>query len=462
MIYAHFALLLLSLTTLSNLYAQPMRESKVASIFISEDFINEQLSGHLAKSDLVQNLKMKLDPISGKMFLQGNFQLPLDDLRAVGIEKDLANFKFQLSIHPKISPNKHLILEFPLSETYFYQANSKNPKRDRVVIPVQLLYLGLAATRGYLAALSGDFSSFDRKIAKYKALLKIANRSILVEKNPDALAVLKSSKKSLELQIASTELEHENFARTAKTLNTIFAFTGEKEFNLNNEIRARGNAIMLKLKLSKLVPYLKDVDLGDIRVGNSNPDNSGESFLIFDINTLVSEPPVAIKKTARKAIHYDIPPTLMIRLSQDLFTSKLMMEKGKATSDLKDFKVRFKESGVHISGKVHKFFWDIPFEGLVDFTYASPDVFEVRLRKMKVLNLDLKFMTPLILTAVKSRLKKALKGIATYKYLGDKDHSRVLQVTILPDKLVPAYPEFHLTGVDVRDRSFMLKIGRIK
>lgn len=444
------------------LFAQNTFESKVASIFVSQDFINEQLSQHLAKSDLVQNLKMKLDSATGRMVMQGDFILPIDDMRAIGFEKDLARFKFQLAIHPRISPRKHLILEFPLSETYFYQANSKNPKKDRVVIPVQLLSLGLAATRGYLAALSGDFSTFDRKVAKYKALLKVANKSIATEKNPDALDVLKSGKKSLELQIASTELERENFARTSKALNSIFAFSDEKDFNLKNNVFARGNVVMLRIKLSKLVPYLKDIELGDIRMGNSNPDNTGDSFLIFDVNTLVTEAPPQTKKTPRKAINYDIPPALMIRLSQDLFTSKMVLDKEKETmgSDIKDFKISFKSTGIHISGKMKKFLMTIPFEGLIDLDYAEPDVFEMSLRQISVFKVDLKFLTPLVLKAMKNRLKKALAGIATYKYVGSKDSSKVLRVRIEPKKLIPAFPDFHLTGVDVRDRSFMLKIGR--
>lgn len=446
-----------------TLKAQPLFESKVASIFVSEQFINEQLSGHLTKSNLVRNMKLKLEPNTKKMFLRGDFILPLDDMRAIGIQKDLATFKFQLSILPTMSPQKHLVLEFPISETYFYQANSKNPKRDRVVIPVQLLSLGLAATRGYLAALSGDFSTFDRKEAKYKALLKAVKQAIATEKNPDALEVMNSEKKSLELQIASTQLERENFKRTSKTLNTIFAFSGEKEFNLNNEINAHGNTVMLKLRLSKLVPYLKDIELGNIRIGNSNPDNSGENFLIFDINTMITEKPASVKKVARKPINYKVPPSLMILLNQDLFTSKMMADKEKSMStDIKDFKIRFKSTGIHISGKYRKWFIDVPFEGLVDFTTTDIDVIEVRLRKLKAMNLDLKFLTPAALTLVKSRFKKALQGIGKYKYLGNKDHSRVLQITIKPEKLIPALPDFHLVGVDVRDRNFMLKIGKIK
>ena len=461
--YTLFTILVASFLTLPS-YAQNLFESKVASIFVSEAFINEQLANHLTTSDLVRNLKIKLDPVTHKMFLQGDFVMPLDDIRAIGIEKDLAKFKFQLSILPKISPRKHLVLEFPISETYFYQANSKNPKNDRVVIPVQLLSLGLAATRGYLAALSGDFSSFDRKIAKNKALLRAVNKSIKAETNADALQVLKSSKKSLEHQIEGTELERENFAQTAKTLNSIFAFSGEKDFNLNNEILARGNVVMLKLRLSKLVPYLKDIELADIKVGNNNPDNSGENFLIFDLNTMVTEAPQPVKKVPRKAILYKVPPSLMIRLNQDLFTSKMIQDKEKETigENIKDFKIRFKAGGIHISGKVKKFFMNIPFEGLVDFVSTEPDVFEVRIRKLDVMNMDLKFLTPFVLAAVKGRLVSGMKGMAVYKYVGNKDHSRILRVKINPKKLIPALPDFHLVGVDVRDRNFMLKLGRIQ
>lgn len=446
-----------------NLYAQDLFENKVASIYVSEQFINEQLAGHLAQSDLIKNLQMKLDPKTSQMVIHGDFQLPLDDIRAIGIDKNLGLFKFQLSIIPRVSPHKHLVLEFPLSETYFYQANSRNPQKDRVVIPVQLLSVGLAATRGYLAALSGDFSSFDRKTAKLRALLKGVNRNLKTETNADAIAVLKSEKKSLELQIASTELERENFARTSKALNSIFAFTGEKEFNLNNEIMAHGNTVLLKLKLSKLVPYLKDIELGKIRIGSSNPNRNGERYLIFDVNTLTTTAPVVEQRRHKKPTYDHAPPSLMIRLNQSLFTSKMISEKEKESlgDTVKDFKISFQDNGIHISGTVKKFFFDIPFNGIVDFVSTGPDIFEVRLRGLEVLKMDLKFLTPLALAAVKDRLKVALNGVAKYKYLGKKDESRALRVRIDPKKLVPAFPHFHLLEVDVRDRNFMLKIGRL-
>lgn len=460
--YAFFLIFLGFLPT-QLLLAEELFESKIGSIYLSESFINEQLAVHLAKSDMLKNLVVKLDHKTQKIFLHGDFQLPLDDIRAVGMDKHLGDFKFQLSILPKMSPQKHLVLEFPISETYFYQANSRNPNRDRVVIPVQLLSLGLAATRGYLAALSGDFSTFDRKAAKNRALLQGVKKLLATEKNPDAIEYLTNEKKSLELTIASIELERVQFARTSKTLNSIFAFTGEKEFNLNNEIMAQKNSVMLKLKLSKLVPYLKDIELGGIRLGNNNPTGEGERYLIFDVHTLVTEKPKVYKRPPYRTDNAGLAPSLMIRLHQSLFKSKMVVtkEKEKMSSDIKDFEILFQDDGIHIKGKMKKFFVTVPFDGLVDFISTGPDTFQVRLRELEVMRMDFKFLTPLALKAVKKRLKKALSGIGTYRYLGNLDHSRVLEVTIDPKKLVPAYPDFHLVGLDVRDKNFVLKIGRV-
>lgn len=452
-------------STILPLRAQELYESKVGSIYISETFFNEQLAGHMAQSDLVRNLRVKLDPKTSKMYVHGDFRLPLDDIRAIGIDRNLADFKFQLSLLPSIGPNKNLVLEFPISETYFYQANSKNPNRDRVVIPVQLLSLGLAATRGYLAALSGDFSTFDRKAAKNRALLLGVNRLLQSEKNPDAIEVLRNDKKTLELNLASIELERVKFARTSKALNSIFAFSGEKDFNLNNEIKAHKNVVILKLKLSKLVPYLKDIELAGIRTGNNNPTAGGENYLIFDINTLVTTKPKTYKRPAYKPSVSAVPPSIMIRLSQTLFKSRMVLEKEKASmsKDIKDFEILFQEDGVHVKGKMRKFFVDIPFDGLVDFDWTGPDVFEVRVRSLEVMKMDLKFLTPFALRAFKKRLDSALSGIAEYKYIRKKkDDSRFLRVKVDPKRLIPALPDFHLVGVDVRDRNFMLKIGRIK
>ena len=88
---------------------------------------------------------------------------------------------------------------------------------------------------------------------------------------------------------------------------------------------------------------------------------------------------------------------------------------------------------------------------MVDFVTTGVDVFEVRVRELEVAGIDLQFLTKFVLESMKTRLDSALKGICTFKYVGEEgDHSRALEVTVEPKALVPAFPDLHLVDVDVR------------
>lgn len=438
-------------------------QGRIASIYISETFINEQLAVHLASSDVIKEIKANFDSKQNVIFLRGRMQLPLDDFRAMGIDPKLLQFRFQVAVKPSLSQGEFLVLEFPLSETYFYQASSKNSSRDRVVIPVQLLSLGIASMRGYLAALSGDFSSFDRKRAKLNALLRGIEATIKKEKNQDALQALKREKKSLELQLASSLLEREKFEVTAKTLNRVLGFTSESEFNLNNEIKAKENAIMLRMKLKNIVPYLKNVELGDIKLGRNTKDGQGENYFILHLHSLLAKvPPVSMKVPYTSKEKFKIPPALAIRLNQALLTTTMMVEaeKEKIPEMIKEFNISLQEDGVHVTGKVKKYLMTIPFHAQVDFVSTEPDVFEVRIRELEVFMVDLKFLTPIALKLLRKRLMTALEGIGTFKYVGKKEKANTLRVRIDSQKLIPAFPGLHLVDVNVRDGNFMLRIGK--
>ena len=458
-------LLVLILSSLTHVYAATPspQQGRVASIYISETFINEQLGLHLASSDVIKEIKANFDPKLNVIYLRGRMQLPLDDFRAMGIDSKLLQFRFQVAVKPSLSQGEYLVLEFPLSETYFYQANSKNSSRDRVVIPVQLLSLGIASMRGYLAALSGDFSSFERKRAKLQALLRGINTTLKTEKNQDAVDALKREKKSLELQLASSALEREKFEVTAKTLNRVLGFSSESEFNLNNEIKAKENALMLRMKLKNIVPYLKNVELSDIKLGRNSKDGLGENYFILHLQSLLAEvPPVSMKVPYTAKDKFKIPPALGIRLNQALLTTTMVTdaEKNSMPDMIHDFNVDFQEDGVHVTGKVKKYFMTIPFDTLVDFVCTEPDVFEVRIREMKVFMVDLKFLTPIALKILRKRLMAALEGIGTFKYVGKKEKASTLRVRIDSQKLIPAFPGLHLVDVNVRDGNFMLRIGK--
>jgi hypothetical protein len=461
MIYILFALFFAIKPSFAN--PAPEISGRIASIYLSETFINEQLSSHLENSDIIKELKASFDPSNEKIFLRGRMQLPMDDIDVLGIDPKLLQFNFQLTVKPSISQGKYLVLEFPLEETFFYQSSSKNPKKDRIIIPMQLLSLGIASTRGYLAALSGNFSTFDRKREKLNALLQGIKRNLATETNPDAKAALVRERKSLELKLASANLEREKFEHTSNTLTKILGFSKKDELNLNDEIRARENALMLRMKLKNIVPYLKNVELGDIKLGRNGRDGMGESYFILHLNSKLTQvPPVNMKVPFTPKDKFKAPPALSIRLNQSIFTTEMIAEteKEKIASVVKDFNISFRDDGIHLTGKVKKFFFNIPFDALVDFVHTGADLFEVRLRQLQVFKMDLKFLTPYALKAIEARLNSALGGICEFKYLGKKGNTKALQVKIDSSKLIPAFPYLHLVDVRVKDQNFLLRIGR--
>jgi hypothetical protein len=443
----------------------PAPANRVASMYISQDFINEQLAAHTKANVYIKEMKVVLDPTKNQMFLRGKIQVPLEEMRAVNLDPKLGLFRFQVTIRPETSKGGHLILEFPLAESFFYPDSSKDPEHERVVIPVQMLSIALASARGYLAAISGDFSGFDRRTEKLNALLKSVDHEISVEKNSDARDDMKNQQEALKLQLAAIPLERKQLQSMSKEVESILGFTGEKELNLNEELGARKNALILKLKLSQLAPYLDGTELGGIRVLLDKKDGGGQNYLAVDINSVLEGTEVLAPKSPRSNhAGSKIAPALIMRMNQSLFESKAVVdtEKKDMGDNLRNMQFDLKDDGLHVSGEWHKLFFNIGFDTLVDFVSTGPDVFEVRVRKLDVAGIDLGFLRKFVLESMKKRLNARMKGICKFKYIGEEtDDSRALQVSVDPKTLVPAFPDLHLVDVDVRDREFLMKIGKI-
>ncbi len=441
---------------------------RVASIELSQTFINEQLKAHM-KPGLFNDMTVELDPTHGQIFLRGLLQVPVEELRAVNLDPALGSFRFQLTVRPEATKEGYLIFEFPLNETFFYPAQSKNPSRDRVFVPVQMLSLALASARGYFAALAGDFSGFERKTAKLKALIKALDKAITAESaakgNADALDAMKTERESLRLQLAAVPIEQKQLKNLSKEVAGMLGFAGEKELNLNDQLVAHQNALVIKLDLARFVPYLTGVELGGLRIlHNSHDGPKGENYFSIDINadTVVLAPLSDVKVGAAES-SLKTPPSAMLRINQALFESELVVsaEKKAMGSKLSGLKIELKADGVHVSGEYHRFFLSIPFDTLIDFDTTGTDVFEVSIREIEIAGLDLDFLTDYVLETVKNRLDQTLKGICKFEYVGDKkDHSRSLEVTVDPQKLVPALPGLHIVDIDVRNREFLFKVGK--
>jgi len=438
--------------------------NRIASLFLSQDLINEALAKHV-KSDLVKDLKVELDPPTGRILLRGLLNLPVEEMKAVNLDPSLGSFRFQVAIQPKSTRKGHLILVFPLDETYFYPAQSKTPGIDRVIVPVQLLSVALSSVRGYLSAMSGDFSGFDRRTAKLEAQIAALDRALKGETNADARDALTTERDSLKLQLQAVPLERKQLMMVAKQYDAMLGFTGEKEMNLNDELAAHKNSLVLRLKLGQFVPYLQGVELGGVRVLRDAKDGAGINFLAldFDAQLAVRAAPTISTPTARPP--EKVPPAIVIRLNQSLFesTAVLAAESKDLGDKMSAFRLSLREDGLHVNGR-----WrgplglSIPFHTVLDPVWVANDAFELRLRDIKIAGIDLEALSGLVLDAARKRLDSSLKGICTFREVGRSRFSaRALRVQLDMAALIPAFPDLALTAITTRDGELLLKTGRL-
>jgi hypothetical protein len=105
---------------------------------------------------------------------------------------------------------------------------------------------------------------------------------------------------------------------------------------------------------------------------------------------------------------------------------------------------------------------DVPFGAVVKFVWTAPNVFELRVERVKIEHVDLKALAGLVLELSKNRLNKSLNGACSFEYIGKEDDgSRALRVTVDMPRLLPAFPGLVLTGIVTKDRELLLKFGTL-
>ena len=436
--------------------------NRVASVYISQTIINDLIHENL-KTPLLQDVSVALDPAQGQIVLRGLAKIPVEELRAINIDEGLGDFRFQVVIKPKTTRQGHLILVFPLQETFFYPASSRTPEKDRIIVPVQLLSLALASARGYLAALSGDFSGFDRKTRELRAQIVLLDHDVAAEKDAEKLDLLKSARRGLELQLEAVPIERRQLMAVAKALEKVVGFTGEGELKLNQELAAHRNALVLRLKLAQLAPYLAGVELGGVRILKDKRDGGGENFLAVDVEAQLDkyEPAVASSGPARQGAPK--APLVVVRLHQSIFESTEIVgvEQKELGDHVRNFSLKLKEDGLHATGRWKLFlFPDVPFKAVLELVPIAPNVFDIRVRDMIVEHIELRSLTKLVLESAKSRLDRTLKGLCTFQYVGEeKDKSRAIRVTVDMPHMLPAFPKLSLLDIATSDGELVLKAG---
>jgi hypothetical protein len=188
-------------------------------------------------------------------------------------------------------------------------------------------------------------------------------------------------------------------------------------------------------------------------------DGTGQNYLAVDINSQLAGGPEITAKSQNSRPPMKVPPALIIRLNQSLFESEALVAAEKKEEKIKDLDFQLKDDGLHVAGKVKALLFHVPFDTIVEFNTVKTDVFEVKVQDVKVAGIDFEFLSKFILNSVKKRLDATLKKACTFESV-DEGNQHSLRVTVNPKALIPALPDLHLVDVDIREREFLLKIGK--
>jgi hypothetical protein len=418
----------------------------------------------------VKDLRMQLDPDSRRIFLEGLLRVPEVEMRSINLDPKQGEFYFRASLRARATPEGYLVLEFPLNETYFYPRESRGLESDRVIVPVQLMPLAIASIRNYLAALSGDFSGFDRRTRSIRVVIQSYEKARAATTDPGERDYWTNQIASYKLQLQAVPIERKHLERMSKDLGAMVNFLSEKDLKLNKVLRVNKNAFLLHVRVSDLVPYLRDVDLGGVRLVRDKVDGKGGNFLAFDINAALGQiaPTTDAWQMRRPREPMPKPPALVVRLDQALFVSTAILEAEKtAIGDKVDnLDIQMRDDGLHVSGRYRAVGVPVPFDAFVDLGTVQSDVFDVRVKGLEVAGLDVPFLTGSVLNLLRNLLDHALEGRCTFEDIQQTpDHPRALRVHVGLDKdgapapLVPVFPTLHLKSAEVQEREFILRLG---
>ena len=140
---------------------------------------------------------------------------------------------------------------------------------------------------------------------------------------------MKNQREALLIQLKAVPVERKQLEAAGRQITHMLGFTGEKELNLNNELGARRNALIFKIQLSQLAPFLQGVALGGVRMVHDKKDGNGENFLAIDVNSALGGrvPASTTAKTPRPGMKN--APSLIMRLNQSLFESDAVLAEEK-------------------------------------------------------------------------------------------------------------------------------------
>jgi hypothetical protein len=452
---------------------------RVASVYLSEDFINGQIRDHL-KNRIVEELAVHFLPDSHEIQISGLLRIPDEDMRSMNLDPGQGDFRFESVVKPGVL-NESLSLEFLPHRNFFYPAKARNKEAAKIEVPVHMLSLALASTRGYLEALSGNFSSFDRRKKTLALQLAKLEKESGREKDPLAREQRKADREALELKIRSVDNDRRQLELLKEEMKFILDSAQEQNVKISDEIAAKDNTVYLRLSLAQLVPYLKNISLEGIRVLHDKKDGCGQNYLAIDIRSrLAGNVPAPFEIHPSNRPGMAVAPSVSLRLNQSVLESRDVKEAESAVekAGVSGLKVELKNDGIHFSGKKSFLLMHPEFAAVLNFRYHDVDEFDIELARpeinmgfgpVQIFNLvSFGGLNRMVENKASDLAAAYIQGILQDRFGSacriarvEEDNAAALRVHLDGEKLFPAGVDMHLVGLSISERELTLKMGKV-
>ena len=250
--------------TAERVSSEAGRGNLLMEVSFSERFLNERVKSYISPQSPLEQLYLAFNPTANRIVLRGTISLPRDLLAENGLEAELGRISFQSALRVRVSKKGYFAFIFPRDATSLWPASISRPGSDqRVRLPVEFLDIALAQVRCYLAALSGDFSSFERRDAHIAGELR-EERAKLGAAEGLEREKLEISVEELELKRRSNHLKLKRLKILAREQDSLVSFLSEREIDLNSSLKGSNNAIMIALEFQDMFPFLYEVGVGGV------------------------------------------------------------------------------------------------------------------------------------------------------------------------------------------------------
>jgi len=255
----------------------------VLDVALSEVFLNNVIKRYIPRDGMLTNLHLAFNTSRNGLNIRGKIKLSKETMAEYGLPDEIGTLGFQSAVSIKITKRGYLGIIFSDNLTSVWPGDITNPtSSQRLKVPRGFLKMTVGRARIFLATLSGDYSSYERRSDILGESMSKARKRSLREKGIEKeKTLLYVDQLEVELTLLAIKIKRAKLRKKSST--KIVKFVGEAEYHKSNNLQATGGVILLNPNLSKMFPFLNEVRIGDV----SFEKDMGSRYMNITANSLV-------------------------------------------------------------------------------------------------------------------------------------------------------------------------------